>query len=92
MLFNADEITGINASDSNTEKINKLKSWLSTHNTIVYYALATPTDELITDTTLIEQLNALKNAMSFDDTTNISSEYEEGNVPFIISARALLKD
>ena len=88
----ADEITGINASDSNTEKINKLKSWLSTHNTIVYYALATPTDELITDTTLIEQLNALKNAMSFDDTTNISSEYEEGNVPFIISARALLKD
>lgn len=34
-----------------------LKTWLSTHNTTVYYALATPTDTEITDSELIEQLN-----------------------------------
>lgn len=33
------------------------KTWLSTHNTTVYYALATPTDTEITDSELIEQLN-----------------------------------
>lgn len=32
-------------------------TWLSTHNTTVYYALATPTDTEITDADLIEQLN-----------------------------------
>ena len=34
-----------------------LKTWLSTHNTTVYYILATPTDTEITDSELIEQLN-----------------------------------
>jgi len=36
------------------------KTWLSTHNTIVYYVLATPTTTEITDSTLIEQLETLK--------------------------------
>lgn len=33
------------------------KTWLSTHNTDVYFPLATPTDTQITDATLISQLN-----------------------------------
>ena len=37
--------------------LNDFKTWLSTHNTTVYYALATPTDTEITDSELIEQLN-----------------------------------
>lgn len=82
----------ISTNDNSIQITDNLPNWLSNKNAIMYGALATPKDELITDTTLIEQLNALKNAMSFDDTTNISSEYEEGNAPFIISARALLKD
>lgn len=36
-----------------------LKTWFSTHNTTVYYALATPTDTAITDTNLINQLEAI---------------------------------
>ena len=40
--------------------IINFKTWLSTHNTTVYYILATPTDTIITDTTLIEQLNAIE--------------------------------
>lgn len=36
---------------------NALKTWLTSHNTTVYYALATPTDTEITDSELLEQLN-----------------------------------
>jgi hypothetical protein len=44
---------------------NDLKTWLSTHNTIVKYPLATPTYEKITDPTLISQLEALNKAKWF---------------------------
>lgn len=37
-----------------------LKTWLASHNTSVYYPLATPTDTKITDSTLISQLNAIE--------------------------------
>ena len=39
------------------------KTWLSTHNTTVYYAIATPTDTQITDSTLVAQLNAINSAV-----------------------------
>ena len=35
------------------------KTWLSTHNVTLYYALATPTDTEITDSELVGQLEAL---------------------------------
>ena len=35
------------------------KSWLSTHNTTIYYVLATATNTQITDVTLLSQLNAV---------------------------------
>ena len=37
------------------------KTWLSTHNTTVYYALATPTTTEITNQTIINQLEAVLN-------------------------------
>lgn len=67
----------------------ELKTWLSTHNTTVYYVLATPTDTQITDTTLISQLNNIYNANSYDIETNISQT--NANLGFIISASALKK-
>ena len=42
--------------------VEDLTTWLSTHNTSVYYALATATDTKITDATLVSQLNALDSA------------------------------
>jgi len=42
--------------------VTAFKNWLSTHNTIVYYVLATPTYTEITDGELISQLNALNKA------------------------------
>lgn len=65
-------------------------NWLKTHNTLVYYILATPVITEITDTTLINQLNNLKNAFSYNNQTNISQT--NNNLPFVISASALLKN
>lgn len=65
--------------------VNDLKTWLSTHNTTVYYVLATPTYTEITDSTLISQLNAL--AKSYASQTNISQE--NNDLASILNATAL---
>ena len=52
------------------------KTWLSTHPTTVYYALATPTDTEITNTALIAQLNALMEAQLYVGTNNVSTSSE----------------
>jgi hypothetical protein len=66
------------------------KTWLSTHNTIVYYVLATPTYEIITNETLISQLEELKKAKSVDDKTFISQINEQ--LPFVLDVSALSKN
>lgn len=45
---------------------NDVKAFLSTHNVKIYYVLATPTNTEITDTTLVEQLEAISNSALFD--------------------------
>ena len=54
------------------------KTWLSTHNTTIYYVLATPTYTLIEDSTLIEELESMKK--SYENQTNISQE--NNDMPF----------
>ena len=49
------------------------KTWLGTHNTIVYYALTTPTTTEITNEALITQLEELLNAELYTGQNNISS-------------------
>ncbi len=70
---------------SSITTLEDFKIWLSTHNTIVYYVLNTPTSTEITDSTLISQLEAIK--YSYQGQTNISQE--NNDLPFIISASAL---
>lgn len=53
------------------------KTWLSTHNVTVKCPLVAATNTEITDTTLIEQLNNIQNATSYNDITIISSESDE---------------
>ena len=50
---------------------NALKTWLTTHNTTVYYPLATPTDTEITDSELVGQLEALLAGSLYKGTNNI---------------------
>ena len=65
------------------------KTWLSTHNTTAHYVLETPIFTEITGT-LATQLEALENAKSYNNQTNISQT--NNDVPFIISASALLQN
>ena len=73
----------INFSTYDTTTLAQFKTWLSTHNTEVYYVLATPTYTQITNTELIEDLENLASAIGYDNQTNISSN---GSLPVVISA------
>ena len=68
--------------------VTEFKTWLSTHNTTVYYALATPTNTQITDATLVAQLEALYNARTLSGITNISSASVLPNLPAILAVDA----
>lgn len=57
--------------------VNALTTWLSTHNTILYYQLETPTYTQITDTDTITALNTLEKFITYQGGTNISSD----NIP-----------
>jgi len=87
---------GWNSGQSLTLKLDNMNStqdymtWLSTHNTTIYYILANTTYTKITDTTLKGQLEDIYNAKSKNGTTNISQE--NNDLPFIITASALKKD
>lgn len=59
------------------------------NGTKVYYPTV-PSNIEITDTTLITQLDTLEQAMAYNNQTNISQTND--NLPFIISASALLKN
>lgn len=59
----------------------QVTTWLSTHPTTVYYALATPTTTEITNQSLIDQLNALKQGGAEDGTTYIKVSATDPNLP-----------
>lgn len=70
------------------DTLENYKTWLSTHNTNVYYPLATPEYTQITGT-LAEQLeNVYQKLLSYKGQTNISQI--NNDLPFVISASALL--
>ena len=71
----------------NITEVADFKTWLSTHNTIVYYVLATPTETEITNSTLIEQLEAISKAKSVKDKTYITQTNDE--LPFILDVEAI---
>lgn len=50
-----------------------LDSWLSSEKPSLYYPLATPTDTVITDQTLIEQLEAIRKASLQNGVNNITN-------------------
>ena len=70
---------GIRVLETLAPTLEDFKTWLSTHNTIVYYVLVTPTTTEITDTSLINQLESIE---LIEGTNNISSN---GNLPIIMN-------
>lgn len=78
---------GVNIGIStNKEDIN---TWLSTHNLIIKYVLQTPDLIEITDTTLINQLDEISQALSKKGTTIISQSNDD--LPFYLDVIALTK-
>lgn len=71
--------------DENITTVAQWKTWLSTHNTSVYYVLANPTYTIITEQALINQLESIKYSM--EDTTIITQTNEDN--PFELDVEAL---
>lgn len=70
--------------------LSDFKTWLSTHNTTVWYQKVNYTDIQITDTTLISQLNNIyNNAHSYNGVTNITTTYENGNEQMYLDIEVL---
>lgn len=67
-------LASIGFHDKDITSLNNFKTWLSTHNTTVYYALATPTTTEITNEALIAQLDALGTASLYLGVNNIGTE------------------
>lgn len=84
-----DRLTGVTSTSSVAEKITAFNNWLINNNTELLYLAAEETNIEITNETLIDQLEAIKNAISYNGQTNISQT--NNNKPFIISASALKK-
>ena len=77
--------TNLSDWSTSTNAINSLKTWLGNNNVIVYYVLQTPTNTEITDANLINQLESLKGAMSYEGQTNISQV--NNDLPFILKVK-----
>ena len=87
ILSNGTSLTNIRVRYGTEDTTTNYKKWLSTNNVIVYSPLATPTNTEITDTTLLEQLEAIKNAVSYRGQTNITQT--NNDLPFILDLSAL---
>jgi len=67
--------------------INQYKTFFTNNDVYIYYPLATPTEEEITNTTLIEQLEAISKAKSVKDKTYITQTND--GLPFILDVEAI---
>lgn len=67
------------------------KAYLAENPAILYYVLATPTITEITDTVLINQLEAISQALSYEEQTNISGSSDESNPLFSVEAYQSIK-
>ena len=77
---------GIAFNPAGINSMEAWKTWISTHNTTVYYVNATPEYVLLNDT-LQGQLEDISYALGYDNQTNIIQVND--NLPFIISATGL---
>jgi hypothetical protein len=69
--------------------LDNIKAKLS--NSIVYYPLTNPIEIQITDTNLIQQLDNLKNAKSYDDVTHITQTNDDLSFNLEVSALAKIE-
>ena len=64
--------------------LSSWQTWLGSNNTTVYYVLAQPYDEMITDSSLVGQLNALLTATLSSGTNSVSVSATTGHAPVLL--------
>ena len=77
----------IRVSNSYGETYEAIRTIFASDNLCIYYVKATPTNEPITDTTLINQLDLLEKAYAYQNQTNISQS--NNDKPFVIDAETV---
>ena len=78
------------SSATTEQKIVLYKNYLANVSNTIYYILATPKATIITDETLISQLDALANGSSFEPQTNIFQS--NNDYPFYMEIMLMKKD
>ena len=73
--------------NSKWESKSDLITWLNNNDTILYYPLATPTNELFNDTIQDQLEDIYNNMLSYEGQTNVSQVNED--LPFNINSTAL---
>ena len=81
--FNTSGYFRIRIENTNATTVDQLRSWLSTHNLIAYYPIATPEYILLNDTLQEELNNIYKFALSYEEQTNISQVNDD--LPFVLN-------
>ena len=69
--------------------VDDFKAWLNTTNLILYVKLSTPTEESITDTTLITDLNNMYQLSGYTGTTNMTITSNSANAQMEANISAL---
>lgn len=77
----------LNASRLTESSKAGIDAWLSANPLHIMYVLQTPTEVEVTDTTLLGQLNAISQAMSYNGTTNILQD--NNDLPFNLDVTAM---
>ena len=77
----------IRISSDKANTVATFKTWLENNPTYYYWALYTPTNTEITYQPLIDQLNELEKAISYENQTNISQV--NNDKPFILDVTAI---
>lgn len=80
----------VRVADTSLTNATAINNYLSENPITVYFVLATPKYEQITDTDFIEQLEAIYKLKSYNTQTNISQTND--TLPFILDISALRKD
>ena len=83
-----DANNAIDIIDNDYTSADDFKTWLSTHNTIVYYVLSTPTYTLLNNT-LQTALDNAEKLLSYKGQTNVFQVNTD--LPFVITGNALGK-
>lgn len=81
---------GITIRNTAWSDLTSFITWVTSNPVIAYYVLATPTDTIITDQTLIEQLDDIYyHAHAYKGRTHIRSSAATGNMPLVIAAEVV---